>query len=62
MFKPVHQSREQVLKVRKNQEADWGAIDSRKKRTDEFDLFSVKSKKAKKPDPSVLFFGEVSRP
>ena len=35
-----------TLRVRKNQKADWRAIDSPKKRTDEFDLFAVKSKKA----------------
>ena len=38
--------------------ADWCAIDSPKKRTDEFDLFAVKSKKAKKTNSSVRFLGE----
>ena len=42
--------------------ADWRAIDSPKKRTDEFDLFAVKSKKANKKNSSVHFLGEVSRP
>ena len=41
--------------------ADWRAVDSPKKRTDEFDLFAVKSKKANKSNSSVRFFGEVSR-
>ena len=44
-----------ILKVRKNQKADWGAVDSFKKRTDEFDLFAVKSKKAIKSNSSVRF-------
>ena len=34
---------------------------SKKKRTDEFDLFAVKSKKANKSNSSVRFFGGVSR-
>ena len=38
--------------------ADWRAIDSPKKRTDEFDLFAVKSKKANKTNLSVHFLGE----
>ena len=46
----------------KDQKADWRAVDSTKKRTDEFDLFAVKSKKANKSNSSVRFFGEVSRP
>ena len=29
-----------------NRKADWRAVDSPKKRTDEFDLFAMKSKKA----------------
>ena len=33
-----------------------------KKRTDEFDLFAVKSKKANKTNLSVRFLVEVSRP
>ena len=35
-----------------------GAIDSPKKRMDEFDLFAVKSKKANKTNSSVHFLGE----
>ena len=38
--------------------ADWQAVDSPKKRTDEFDLFAVKSKKANKTNSSVRFLGE----
>ena len=38
--------------------ADWRAVDSPKKRTDEFDLFAVKSKKANKSNSSVRFLGE----
>ena len=38
--------------------ADWRAVDSSKKGTDEFDLFAVKSKKANKTNSSVLFLGE----
>ena len=38
----------QYVKVRKNRKADWQAVDSPKKQTDEFDLFAVKSKKANK--------------
>ena len=38
--------------------ADWRAVDSPKKRTDEFDLFAVKSKKANKTNSSVRFLGE----
>ena len=47
-----------ILKVRKNRKADWRAIDSSKKRMDEFDLFAVKSKKANKTNSSVRFLGE----
>ena len=46
------------LKVRKNRKADWRAVDSSKNRTDEFDLFAVKSKKANKTNLSVRFLGE----
>ena len=42
--------------------ADWHAIDSPKKRTDEFDLFGVKSKKANKTNSSVRFLGESMAP
>ena len=38
--------------------ADWRVVDSPKKRTDEFDLFTVKSKKTNKTNSSVRFFGE----
>ena len=48
------------LKVSQFQKAGWRAVDSPKKRTDEFDLFAVKSKKANKSNSSVRFFGEVS--
>ena len=50
-----------VLSVRTGQlisKADWRAIDSPKKRTDEFDLFAMKSKKANKTNSSVCFLGE----
>ena len=36
--------------------ADWRAIDSPKKRTGEFDLFAVKSKKANKTISAVDFW------
>ena len=52
----------QILKVRQNRKADWQAVDSPKNRTDEFDLFAVKSKKASKTNSSVRSLGEVSRP
>ena len=66
-------SREQQLQGRRNtltdltkgqliSKADWRAIDSPKKQTDEFDLFAVKSKKANKKNSSVRFRAEVSRP
>ena len=46
------------LKVRLNRKADWRAIDSPKKQTDEFDLFAVKSKNANKTNPTARsFFG-----
>ena len=38
--------------------ADWRAVDSSKIQTDEFYLFTVKSKKANKTNPSVHFLGE----
>ena len=37
---------------------DWLAVDSPKKRTDEFDLFAVNSNKANKINSSVRFFWE----
>ena len=40
--------------------ADWRAVDSPKKQTDEFDLFAVKSKKANQTNLSVRFLGEVA--
>ena len=48
----------ELLKVRKNQKADWCAIDSPKKQTDKFDLFTLKSKKAIKTNSSLHFLGE----
>ena len=50
------------LKERQNQKADWRAVDSPKKRTNECDLFAMKSKKANKKNSAVRFFGEVRRP
>ena len=47
-----------LIKVSYFRKADWQAIDSPKKRTDEFDLFAVKSKKANKTNLSVCFLGE----
>ena len=41
--------------------ADWRAIDSPKKRTDEFDLVAVKSKKANKTNSSVHFLKNLWR-
>ena len=38
--------------------AEWRAVDSPKKRTDEFDLFAVKSKKANKTNSTVRFLVE----
>ena len=38
--------------------ADWRAIDSPKKRTNEFVLFAVKSKKANKTNSFLHFLGE----
>ena len=38
--------------------ADWRAIDSPKKRTDEFDFVAVKSEKANKTNSFVHFLGE----
>ena len=38
--------------------ADWRAIDSPKKRTDEFDLFAFLLFTANKSNSSVRFFGE----
>ena len=55
---------EKKLPLRKGHlipKADWRAIDSPKKRKDEFDLFPAKSKKANKTNSSVRFLGEVSR-
>ena len=47
-----------LLKVGWFGKADWRAVDSPKKRTDEFDLFAVKSKKANKTNSSFRFLGE----
>ena len=38
--------------------ADWRAIDSPKKQTDEFDLFAVKCRKTNKTNASIRFLGE----
>ena len=38
--------------------ANFQAVDSPKKQTDEFDLFAVRSKKANKTNSSVRFLGE----
>ena len=47
------------LKVRRNQKQDWRAIDSpKKKRTNEFVLFAMKSKKANKTNSFDRFLGE----
>ena len=42
--------------------AIYGLLTSSKKRTDEFDLFAMKSNKANKTNSSICFLGEVSRP
>ena len=47
-----------LLKVRYFRKADWRAVDSPKKRTDKFDLFAEKSKKANKTNLYVHFLGE----
>ena len=47
-----------LTKDRIKPKADWRAIDSPKKRTNEFDFFAVKSKKAKNPNLLVHFLGE----
>ena len=39
--------------------AIYGLLTSPKKRTDEFDLFAVKSKKANKTNSSVRFYGRI---
>ena len=46
------------LKVRWNQKQFGRAVDSPKKRTNEFVLFAVKSKKANKTNSFVRFLGE----
>ena len=52
-------TKSEYLKVRKkNQKADWHAVDSPKKRTEEFDVFAVKSEKTNKTNSSVRFLGE----
>ena len=38
--------------------ADWRAVDSPEKRTNEFGYFALKSKKAEKTNSFVRFFGE----
>ena len=47
-----------LLKGQLISKANWRAIDSPKKQTDEFDLFAVKSKKANKTNSSAHFLGE----
>ena len=49
------------LKERQNQKADWRAVDSPKKPTEEFNFFAMKSKKANRTKSSVRFLGEVFR-
>ena len=49
-----------LLKVSLFRKSDLRAVDSPIKRSDEFDLFAVKSKKANKINSSVHFLGEVS--
>ena len=49
-----------VLKVRNNQKADWQAIDSPKKRTDEFVLIAFLLFTGNKSNSSVYFFGEAT--
>ena len=51
-----------VIKGQLISKADWRTIDSPKIQTDEFVLFAVKSKEAKKTNSSIRFLGEVSRP
>ena len=45
-----------LLKVRWNRKADWQAVESPKKQTDEFDFFAVKSKKSKQN----FFWGKLA--
>ena len=57
----IHYQNHTCTEIDKGQlisKADWRAIDSPKKRTDEFVLFAVKSKKANKSNSSVRFLGE----
>ena len=49
-----------VTKGQIKPKADWRAVDSPKKQTDEFDLFAVKSKKANKSNLSIRFLGELA--
>ena len=49
-----------LVKVRLNRKADWRALDSPKKRMDEFDLFAVKSKKANKTNLSIVLLEELA--
>ena len=50
----IYRTRVTLLKVRKNQKADWWAVDSPKKRTEEFDLFAVKNKKANESRKKIM--------
>ena len=47
-----------ATKGQKKSKSRLSAVDSPKKRTDEFDLFAMKSKKANKTNSSVRFLGE----
>ena len=49
-----------MLKVSLFRKADWRALDSPKKRTDEFDLFAVKSKKANKKIRPFVFWEKLA--
>ena len=52
----------QIAKGHLISKAIYGRLTSSKKRMDEFDLFTMKSKKANKTNSSVRFLEEVSRP
>ena len=54
----IQKYEKEVCKGQLISKADWQAIDSPKKRMDEFYLFAVKSKKANKTNLSVPFLGE----
>ena len=52
----VELSTQKILKGQIKPKADWRAVDSPKKGTDEFDLFALKSKKANKTNLSIVFW------